>query len=374
MNVYMYLSNLSFINFKNYQEAEFQFIDGVNCFTGHNGAGKTNILDAIHYLCLCKSYFNTADSQNIFHDQAFFVVQGNFNNDDQADAVYCGFKRNHKKQFKRNNKEYGRLADHIGSFPLVIISPSDHQLILDGSEERRKFIDNAICQIDNHYLDDLIYYNKILLNRNAMLKAMHESNRIDEEMVEVLDAQLVSYGEKIYQKRKTFIEQFLPLFNRIYKDLSSGMEEVQLEYTSQLNHESFSVLLKQNLRKDIHAERSTQGIHKDDLEFKLGNLALKKFASQGQQKSFLIALKLAHYAYLTENKGYKPLLLLDDIFDKLDDARIRKLLSMVSEDSFGQIFITDTERSRVEKIFQDIAVEARIFEIQQGKISFKNHA
>lgn len=365
----MHLSELSFINFKNYREANFQFLPGVNCFTGHNGAGKTNILDAIHYLCLCKSYFNSIDSQSIFHEEPFFVIQGEFELKEEMQSVYCGFKKNHKKQFKRNQKEYQRLADHIGLFPLVMISPSDQQLILDGSEERRKFIDSAISQVDNHYLDDLIYYNKILQNRNALLKKMNENPSYDEAVIEVFNVQLAQYATKIYTKRKQFIDEFIPLFNQLYQGISSGAEEVSISYESQLNEHAILDLLNQNIRKDIITQRSNYGTHKDDLEFKLASQPLKKFGSQGQQKSYIIALKLAHYMYLTEKKGYKPLLLLDDIFDKLDHARIKKLLAMVSEDAFGQIFITDTEMNRVEKIFKEIGVEAKIFEIEKGCVS-----
>jgi|688.fasta_scaffold00837_46 DNA replication and repair protein RecF len=364
----MHLSDLSFINFKNYREANFEFLPGVNCFTGHNGAGKTNILDAIHYLCLCKSFFNPVDSQSIFHEEPFFVIQGNFEVEQELQNVYCGFKKNHKKQFKRNQKEYQRLADHIGIYPLVMISPSDHQLILDGSEERRRFIDAAISQVDNHYLDDLIYYNKVLLNRNALLKKMNENPQYDEGVLVVFNEQLAEYAEKIYAKRRQFIDEFIPLFNELYQSISSGMEEVSISYESQLNDHSILELLNKNSRKDIITQRSNYGTHKDDLEFKLGEHPLKKFGSQGQQKSYLIALKLAHYSYLQLKKGYKPLLLLDDIFDKLDDQRIKKLLAMVSNDAFGQIFITDTDANRVENIFQEIGVDVRIFEIEKGSI------
>lgn len=364
----MHLSELSFINFKNYREANFQFSPGVNCFTGHNGAGKTNVLDAIHYLCLCKSFFNPIDSQSIYHEEPFFVIQGDFEVEDEKQNVYCGFKKNHKKQFKRNQKEYQRLADHIGIYPLVMISPSDHQLILDGSEERRRFIDGAISQVDNHYLDDLIYYNKVLQNRNALLKKMAENPQYDEGVLEVFNLQLAEYAEKIYHKRKQFIDEFIPLFNTLYQSISSGMEEVSISYESQLNEHSILELLTKNTRKDIITQRSNYGTHKDDLEFKLAEHPLKKFGSQGQQKSYLIALKLAHYQYLQQKKGYKPLLLLDDIFDKLDESRIKKILAMVSDDAFGQIFITDTDFERVEKIFQEIGVDARIFEIEKGSI------
>ena len=251
---------------------------------------------------------------------------------------------------------------------MVIISPADHQLISEGSEERRKFIDNAISQVDNHYLDDLIYYNKLLTNRNALLKKFAESNTFDQEMMDVFDESLVQYADKIYQKRKTFTEEFIPLFNDIYQRLSSGMEEVKFIYESQLAENNLKDLLRDNIRKDLITQRSNYGIHKDDFTFIISDYPLKKFGSQGQQKSYLIALKLAHYAFLNLKKGYKPLLLLDDIFDKLDDSRIKKLLAMVSEDAFGQIFITDTERIRVEKIFEEIQVECRIFDIEKGNI------
>lgn len=369
----MHLSELSFINFKNYREANFKFSSGVNCFTGHNGAGKTNILDAIHYLCLCKSYFNSIDSQSIFRDEAFFVIQGDFNVDNDVQNVYCGFKKNHKKQFKRNQKEYSRLADHIGIYPLVMISPSDQQLILDGSEERRRFIDSAISQVDNLYLDDLIYYNKVLQNRNALLKKMNENPQYDSSVLEVFNHQLAEYAEKIYVKRKQFLDEFIPLFNRLYKEISSGREEVSIEYDSQLNEHRILELLEKNTRKDIITQRSNYGVHKDDLEFKLAEYPLKKFGSQGQQKSYLIALKLAHYKFLQNKKGYKPLLLLDDIFDKLDAARIKKLLAMVSADEFGQIFISDTDFERVDKIFKEIGVVARIFEIESGALKANSY-
>jgi DNA replication and repair protein RecF len=249
-----------------------------------------------------------------------------------------------------------------------MISPSDQQLILEGSEERRKFIDGAISQVDNHYLDDLIYYNKILQNRNALLKKMNENLGYDETVLEVFNHQLAQYAEKIYAKRKQFIDEFIPLFNELYQRISSGMEEVSIAYESQLNEHQILDLLIKNTRKDVITQRSNYGTHKDDLEFKLGEYPLKKFGSQGQQKSYLIALKLAHYKYLLLKKGYKPLLLLDDIFDKLDEARIKKLLAMVSEDAFGQIFITDTDKNRVQRIFEEIGVEARIFSIDKGTV------
>ncbi|MEY2799660.1 MAG: hypothetical protein RI934_648 [Bacteroidota bacterium] len=368
----MYLNQLSLLNFKNYPEANLSFLPGVNCFVGNNGAGKTNILDAIHYLCLCKSYFNPIDSQQILHEEAFFLVQGDFNKDEQLEPVYCGLKRNHKKVFKRNNKEYQRLADHIGIYPLVMISPQDQYLISEGSEERRKFLDNAISQTDSVYLDDLIAYHKVIAQRNALLKQFQERNRVDEEMISIYDEQLVHLAAKIYQKRVNFMEEFIPLFNQIYQTISSGAETVTFNYESHLSQTDFASLLKNNLTKDIYTARTNYGIHKDDLQFNLGEFPLKKYGSQGQQKSYVIALKLAHYSFLNTKKGYKPILMLDDIFDKLDEQRIRKLLAMVSEDSFGQLFITDTDQARVAKIFQDLNIDCRIFEVNKGLVAQVN--
>ena len=368
----MYLNQLSLLNFKNYPEANLSFLPGVNCFVGNNGAGKTNILDAIHYLCLCKSYFNPIDSQQILHEEAFFLVQGDFNKDEQLEPVYCGLKRNHKKVFKRNNKEYQRLADHIGIYPLVMISPQDQYLISEGSEERRKFLDNAISQTDSVYLDDLIAYHKVIAQRNALLKQFQERNRVDEEMISIYDEQLVHLAAKIYQKRLNFMEEFIPLFNQIYQTISSGAETVTFNYESHLSQTDFASLLKNNLTKDIYTARTNYGIHKDDLQFNLGEFPLKKYGSQGQQKSYVIALKLAHYSFLNTKKGYKPILMLDDIFDKLDEQRIRKLLAMVSEDSFGQLFITDTDQARVAKIFQDLNIDCRIFEVNKGLVAQVN--
>ncbi len=368
----MYLNQLSLLNFKNYPEANLSFLPGVNCFVGNNGAGKTNILDAIHYLCLCKSYFNPIDSQQILHEEAFFLVQGDFNKDEQLEPVYCGLKRNHKKVFKRNNKEYQRLADHIGIYPLVMISPQDQYLISEGSEERRKFLDNAISQTDSVYLDDLIAYHKVIAQRNALLKQFQERNRVDEEMISIYDEQLVHLAAKIYQKRLSFMEEFIPLFNQIYQTISSGAETVTFNYESHLSQNDFALLLKNNLTKDIYTARTNYGIHKDDLQFNLGEFPLKKYGSQGQQKSYVIALKLAHYSFLNAKKGYKPILMLDDIFDKLDEQRIRKLLAMVSEDSFGQLFITDTDQARVAKIFQDLNIDCRIFEVNKGLVAQVN--
>ncbi|MGV3508397.1 MAG: DNA replication/repair protein RecF [Sphingobacteriaceae bacterium] len=364
----MWLQKISLLNFKNYEEAELQFSASVNAFAGNNGAGKTNLLDAIHYLSLCKSYFNPIDSQQIRQGSDFFMIQGVFDKQETEEVIACSLKRTQKKQFKRNKKEYQRLADHIGLFPLVMISPYDISIIIEGSEERRRFIDNVISQTDNQYLDELIVYNKNLANRNALLRSIAQTGKYDPQLLEIYDEQLIASGNTIFKKRKTFMETFLPVFASHYKYLTDDAEQVELIYDSQLAKNDFSDLLKKSIERDRVLERTTVGIHKDDLLCSIHGMPLKKFGSQGQQKSFLIALKLAQYSYLNEKKGFKPLLLLDDIFDKLDDLRITKLMQMVSHDDFGQIFITDTSSDRVNRIFSGIGVGLSIFEIENGSV------
>jgi len=365
----MYLQQISVINFKNYAEAGLSFSNGVNALTGNNGAGKTNLLDAIHYLSLCKSYFNPIDSQQIKQGTDFFMISGVFDKGDQHDTVACGVKRNQKKQFKRNKKDYQRLADHIGLYPLVMISPYDISIIIEGSEERRKFIDNVISQTDNRYLDELIIYNKILTNRNALLKKIAETGRYDAGLLEVLDEQLVASGNRIFEKRRAFMDEFTAIFAELYKYLTDEAEQVGLVYESQLLQTRFAELLIKTTEKDRVLERTTAGIHRDDLAFIIHGMPMKKFGSQGQQKSFLIALKLAQYTFLHRHTGFKPLLLLDDIFDKLDEHRITKLMQMVSNHDFGQVFITDTSTARVRQIFEKINVDVKLFEVEGGQIN-----
>jgi DNA replication and repair protein RecF len=369
----MWLKNLSLINFKNYNGAELTFSPNVNAFTGYNGAGKTNLFDAIHYLSLCKSYFNPVDSQQIKQGADFFMIQGRFEKAGIEESVSCALKKNQKKQFKRNKKEYSRLAEHIGLFPLVMISPNDISIIIEGSEERRRFIDNVISQTDNRYLDELIHYNKNLLNRNLLLKQIAETGRYDPALLEIFDDQLNASGTKIFAKRKAFMEVFTPLFEKHYRYLSEEAEQVELIYESPLFEDKFEVLLKKFSDRDRILQRTSAGIHKDDLAFIIEGMQMKKFGSQGQQKSFLIALKLAQYSFLQNRKGFKPLLLLDDIFDKLDDKRTRKLMQMVSAADFGQIFITDTSPDRIKRIFDEIQVKVTIFGIDKGIVDHAPH-
>ena len=365
----MYLSKLSLLGFKNYEEAELQFSKHINCFVGNNGEGKTNLLDAIHYLAFCKSFFNPNDSQNIYHNNPFFVIQGEFlNGDDSKDDIYCGFKRNEKKQFKKNKKEYARLAEHIGSIPLVMVSPADSELITEGSESRRKFVDSAIAQFDKSYLENLLAYNKVLAHRNAVLKSFDENRYYDKESIAIWDEQLITLGTKIHHERLLFIEKFTPIFNQYYQLISGGKEEVGLEYASQLKEGNFADLLEAAVKKDLQLQYSSVGIHKDDLIFKINSFAVKKFGSQGQQKSFLIALKLAQFDFLKSIKQKTPLILLDDIYDKLDESRVQQLMQLVSSEGFGQIFITDTHQDRIARIFKKIKTDFKLFKIKNGNV------
>jgi len=365
----MYLKEISLINFKNYSEASLQFDAGVNFFTGDNGEGKTNLLDAIHYLSLCKSYFNPIESQNIRHDQDFFVLQGTFELKDNEESIYCGLKRNQRKIFKRNKKEYDRLAEHIGLLPVVVISPTDANLITDGSEERRKFIDSIIAQYDRLYLDDLITYNRVISQRNALLKLFFKTRRFDEASLMIWDEQMIPLAQNIYEKRKAFIEEFIPIFSKYYLFISDGKEQVDIRYQSDLNEGSFFDTLKDALERDRQMQYSTVGVHKDDLIFTIGDHPVKRFASQGQQKSFLTSLKLAQFDFIKEIKQVKPILLLDDIFDKLDDNRVKKLMELVSHHNFGQIFITDTHPKRIQAIFSEIEVPVKTFTIQTANVT-----
>lgn len=364
----MYLASLTLINFKNYSEASLQFSPGVNCFTGNNGSGKTNLIDAIYYLSFTKSYFTASDTQNIRHNEQMFVIQGTFVLNENKEEIFCGIKTGNKKQIKRNNQEYERLSDHIGLLPVVIVAPVDHILITEGSDERRRFMDSIISQVNKVYLDNLINYNKVLAQRNAYLKQV-SGRFVDPAMLEVWNEQLVEYGNVIHQARETFMEQFIPLFNKMYSFLSQQAEEVSIEYQSQLAQNDFSTLIKQSLEKDLAFQFTTVGTHKDDLIFKLGDYPLKRIASQGQQKTFLTSLKLAQFDYLYQFKKTKPILLLDDIFDKLDEYRVKRLMQLVSRHSLGQIFISDTHPQRLQEIFDDINEPLKLFTVNNGEVT-----
>lgn len=352
----MHLKHLSLINFKNYRQAELSLESGVNCFVGKNGTGKTNLLDAVHYLSMCKSYLNPVDKQNIRFGEAFFVVQGVWQDETNETEVYCGVKPGHKKIIKKNKLEYEKLADHIGLFPSVMISPYDRDLIAEGSEVRRKWMDGIISQFDRPYLDALMKYMRILDQRNALLKRFYENGFFEKESIAVWDEQLIPIAEEIHQKRSRFIGEFLPVFHRYYQFIGEESEEVEIEYRSQLNEADFTSLLEAHKRKDAQSQYSTCGIHKDDLIFSIHGNPVKKFGSQGQQKSFIIALRLAQFEWLHQNLHKKPVLMLDDIFDKLDAHRVEKLVSLVTNNIFGQVLITDTDSERIKRLFEEVGV------------------
>lgn len=365
----MYLKKLQLNNFKNCSSAEINFSEKVNCFVGNNGVGKTNILDSIYYLSFCKSYFNPIDTQNIKHEEDFFAIHGEyFNHEKTNDKISCVQKRAKKKSFKINKKEYSRLADHIGLIPLVMISPYDRDLINDGSELRRKYIDGVISQFDNTYLKNLIAYNKSLLQRNTLLKQFAERHFFDADSLQIWNNKLVELGTVIFEKRKDFLYEFNPLFEEFYKYLSGEDENVEIEYNSQLLAADLHGLLANSVERDRMVRHTTQGVHKDDLIFTINGFPVKKFGSQGQQKSFVIAIKLAQFEYTRQKKDFKPILLFDDIFDKLDDNRVQQIIHLVNENNFGQIFITDTQRQRVEKIFKQADIDHKIFIVENGEV------
>lgn len=363
----MFLKQLSILNFKNYSEAQLELSEKVNCFLGNNGEGKTNLLDAIYYLSFCKSFFNPIDSQNIKYEMPFFVVEGCYDKNGKEETIYCGLKKGQKKQFKRNKKNYERLAEHIGMIPLVIITPIDILLVIDGSDIRRKFMDGIVSQYDTTYLNNLLSYNKALNHRNLLLKSFWKNRNFDQESLDVWNEQLVQYGTVIHNARQKFIEDFTPIFQQYYTQLSGNKETVTLAYRSQLNDDDFSDLLKNNIEKDRGNHYTNFGIHKDDLVFLLEDMPLKKFGSQGQQKTYLLALKLAQAELIQNVSGQKAIILLDDIYDKLDGERMNQLLNIVGAGSFGQVFITDTNLERIPEILTKEKINFKSFNIKDGE-------
>ncbi len=367
----MHLYQLSLQGFKNYREIKLNFPGQITSIVGDNGAGKTNILDAIHYLSFCKSYFNTVDLYSINHNSEICSVAGKLRNSPESSSieVNCVLKRGHRKAFRVNGKEVDRLADHIGKIPAVMVSPYDSVIIEGGSEERRRYIDMVICQFDKGYLNDLVAYNRALIQRNALLKQMAFDIRFDASWLSVWNEQLAEYGSRIYQRRNLFISDFVPVFRDIYSYLSGDAESSGIEYISHLREMTDPLLLiASNTNNDRNARYTTTGIHKDDLKFMLSDVPVKRFGSQGQQKTFIVALKLAQFRFLADLLNMKPLLLLDDIFDKLDRSRIERLMGLVSNHHYGQIFITDTNSQRIDTIFDSIKSETDIIKIHNGEL------
>ena len=360
----MILKRISILNYKNLEQAELEFSPKMNCFIGQNGMGKTNLLDAVYYLSFCKSATNPIDSQNIRHEGEFFVIQGFYETDQgEPEEVYCGLKRRQKKQFKRNKKEYNRLSDHIGFIPLVMVSPADAELIAGGSDGRRRFMDVVISQYDKEYLDALIRYNKALTQRNALLKSEQE---FDEELMLVWEEMMASAGEVVFKKRSEFIAEFIPTFQSFYSYISQDKEKVNLAYESHAMSGGLLDIIKESRRRDRVMGYSLKGVHKDDLIMQLGDFPIKREGSQGQNKTYLIALKLAQFDFLKKTGGNTtPLLLLDDIFDKLDASRVEQIVKLVAGDSFGQIFITDTNREHLDRILHKVGSDYKIFRVEQ---------
>jgi DNA replication and repair protein RecF len=365
----MYIRELSVLNYKNFGEATLGFSRKVNCFIGNNGVGKTNLLDAIYYLSFCKSYFNIPDSQNVRHTMDYFALQGKYELNEGSEEIHCGFKNGQKKKIRRNKKEYERFSDHIGLLPLVMISPADSVLIQGGSEERRRFMDSVISQYDRSYLDWLVRYNRVVQQRNNLLKNCAGQSNVDPDIFAIWDEQMIQLGEKIHLKRRQFLEELLPVFQKYYSLISGGNETVSLEYGSQLNNQAFEQLLKESFSRDRLLQFSTAGIHKDDLELKLDGYPIKRLGSQGQNKTYLIALKFAQFDFICSLNSIKPILLLDDIFDKLDSERVEEIVKLVSDDHFGQIFITDTNREHLDGILREAGGEDfRIFKVENGMV------
>jgi DNA replication and repair protein RecF len=364
----LYLQSLHLINFKNYTEAELDFSEKINCFVGNNGEGKTNLLDAIYYLSFTKSYFTTIDQQNIRHGEDFFAIHGTFNRNGTPDQVSCIQKLNQKKIFRLNKKDLNRFSDHIGQFPCVLVSPYDRDLINEGSEVRRRFIDSVISQFDRLYFENLMRYNRLLEQRNVLLKQFAENRWADNGMIGIIDGQMIPLAQNIHEKRKVFLQAFIGIFGHYFEFISGKNEEVNIIYDSQLNEGNLNQLLLDSFEKDCVVRYSTTGIHKDDLIFNIGEFPVKRYGSQGQQKSFVVALRLAQFDFTRKLVGYNPLLLFDDIFDKLDPLRVRQLVELVGNENFGQVFITDTEPARIHAIFDNMTIDHRVFLIEEGKV------
>ncbi|MFI3261302.1 MAG: DNA replication and repair protein RecF [Rikenellaceae bacterium] len=367
----MYLEKINIVNFKNLVSISLNFCPNINCFTGLNGAGKTNIIDAIHYLSLCKSSVGLSDLQCVNHGKDFFLLEGEYCFvDEKIENITCSYSRSKGKVLKRANKEYQRLSEHIGLLPVVMISPSDVNLINDASEERRRFINSFISQIDKDYLSSLVRYNGLLAQRNKLLKDPYSINY---EVLEVIDMQMASFSDFIYKRRKEFIKDITPIVNSYYREISSDDKDIEIDYKSALESQSAQELFASIIEKDKIMGYTTAGIHRDNIDFKIDSYSIRKYGSQGQQKSFLIALKLAQFNIIANHKSFKPILLLDDIFDKLDLERVEKLINLVSEERFGQIFITDANKVRVENILSNIKGEYLSYVIDKGQVLDKEY-
>ncbi|MBL30559.1 MAG: DNA replication and repair protein RecF [Flavobacteriaceae bacterium] len=359
----MLVKKINLTNYKNLSSRSYTFNSSINCFVGNNGKGKSNILDSIYHLAFGKSFFNSTTAQNIMFNKKFFLIEGKFEINSREEKITCSYKKGQKKVLKRNNIIYEKFSEHIGLIPLVLISPDDIDLINDGSALRRKFIDGILGQIFPEYLKNLIDYNKLLSQRNSLLKYFASNQTFDHDSIEIYDLQLEKLGKNIHKYRNKFIRSFSPLFLKRYKKISKGNEIVMLNYKSSLNNSSFGDLLKNSINKDRLFQYTTEGIHKDDIELLIHQKPIKKFGSQGQKKTYLISLKIAQFDYLKDKKGVSPIVLLDDIFDKLDQDRVTNLLKLIIDENFGQIFLTDTHEKRTLKTLKSVNSDFEIFKV-----------
>jgi len=364
----MYLKKLTLTNFKNYDSTDLEFSPRINCFVGNNGVGKTNILDAVHYLSLTKSFFNSIDSVCIRHGEDYFIINGVFDSNGEEDQIYCAFQKQKQKVLKKNSKEYQKLSDHVGRYPVVMISPADSALIAEGSEERRRFMNKIISQYNAEYLDSALKYGKALQHRNKLLKNFRLSGKFDNEELVMWNSQLVKFGTYVYNERKSLVNELIPVFQENYSMICSGKEQVKLSYRSHLSEGDFAEALENTVARDRFLEYTTIGIHKDDLILEMDGYPVKTLGSQGQQKSYLVAMKLAKFEYIKRKSGISPILLLDDIFDKFDADRVEQIIKLVGSKRFGQIFITDTHQSRLHEILSSHNTDYRLFRISNNAI------
>ena len=363
----MFLTRISLVNFKNFANAEADFCPKINCFVGDNGVGKTNMLDAIHFLSMCKSGLLVPDTQCVKHDEPFFVLDGVYSKDTADDKIYCGFKHGAGKIIKKNGKEYDKIADHIGQYPLVQISPADNNLVQESGDERRRFMNMVLSQIDRNYLNALQKYNKLLANRNKLLKSDF-SSRSSYEVLDVIDFQMDEVGTYIYEARQKLVNNLQPIFDSYYASISESKEVASIRYVSHLSKGRMKLLLESSYEKDRILQHTSVGIHRDDIDLQLNGYSAKKMGSQGQQKTLLISLKLAQFELMRQASGVKPILLLDDIFDKLDPHRVSKLIELVAHDQFGQIFITDSNKHRLEDALGMLLDEASLFTVEKSTL------
>ena len=358
-----YLKKISIINYKNIVDKEYNLDPKINCFVGNNGVGKTNILDSIYHLALGKSYFNLRNDQLINKNEDFMVIDGLFDLNGKKENIICSIKRGDKKILKRNGKTYKKFSNHIGLIPVVLISPYDNDLINEGSSERRKFIDSIISQNNKEYLINLIAYSRVIQNRNSLLKQYNKSVDFDLDTIKIYDDQIIKLSEPIFMARKNFFNDFKDLVIEKYDQISENQEKISIEYKSDLFDSEIKNLIENSFQKDVILQYTSSGIHKDDFIFNLDGSRIKKFGSQGQQKSFLIALKLAQFEYLKNKTGNSPILLLDDIFDKLDLIRVKRIVEIVNSTNFGQLFLSDTDRERIEKVLSSLNLSSKIFDV-----------